>query len=78
MSKPKDEEKKEFTPMTGQFPDASKITCKDCQFRDKTVVKICGKAIPAGITKSACEMYKIKPEDVLWNNGPCQFKKQEA
>lgn len=69
------EEKKreDFTPIHGQYPDAEKIACKDCAFRDKTVVKILGKTIPAGITKGACKMYELKPHDVLFQNAPCQY-----
>ena len=72
------EERKEFTPIHGQFPDKDKIACKDCAFRDKTIVTIIGKTIQAGITKGNCEMYELKPHDVLFQNAPCQFYSKET
>ena len=63
---------REFTPMHGSFPDPEKIACKNCAFRDKTVVELLGKRIASGYTKGSCEMYSLKPHAVLFNNAPCQ------
>ena len=63
---------REFTPMHGSFPDPEKIACKNCAFRDKTVVELLGKRIASGYTKAACDMYSLKPHAVLFNNAPCQ------
>ena len=72
MSKRK-EERREFTPMHGSFPDPETIVCKDCAFRDKLVVELCGKRIAAGYGKGACEKYSLKPHAVLFNNASCQY-----
>lgn len=71
------------SPIRGQFPDKTKIMCKDCIHRDKTVVKIKGKEIPVGVTKSFCEMYQEppasngKPHEVLFENVQCDFYEKE-
>lgn len=73
------ENEKSQSPMKGQFPDKTKIMCRDCIHRDKTVVSIGGKEIPVGITKSFCEMYQAppdsngKPSSVLFENSQCDF-----
>ena len=77
------ENEKSQSPMKGRFPDKTKIMCKDCIYRDKTVVNIGGKEIPVGITKSFCEMYQAppasngKPSSVLFENSQCDFYEKE-
>ena len=67
----------------GQFPDRDKIICKDCKFRDPTVIKLGEKEIPVGVTKAFCDMYQAppasngKPHDVLFNNADCEFYAKE-
>ena len=67
----------------GQFPDRDKIICKDCIFRDKTVIELGEKEIPVGVTKAFCDMYQAppasngKPHDVLFNNADCEFYVKE-
>ena len=67
----------------GQFPDRDKIICKDCKFRDKTVIELGEKEIPVGVTKAFCDMYQAppasngKPHDVLFNNADCEFYVKE-
>ena len=67
------------SPIKGQFPDPKTIVCKDCIFRDKTVVNIGDKKIFAGITKMFCDIYREPPEStgkphgVLFNNEDCEF-----
>jgi hypothetical protein len=79
----KDEEKREFDPMVGTFPDKNKIICKDCVYRDRTVVDLGGKKLPVGITKSFCEIFlpppktNGKPTEVLFHGGDCKYYKQE-
>ena len=68
---------REFTPMHGSFPDPEKIACKNCAFRDKTVVELLGKRVASGCTKGACEMYSLKPHAVLFNNAPCQYYQED-
>lgn len=77
MAQKEFEKRNDFTPMQGSFPDAKKIACRDCMFRDKTIVELCGKKIAAGITKSFCKMYQLKPNDVLFLNKPCQFYRKD-
>lgn len=67
--------------MRGTFPDPEKIKCKDCKYRDKTVVVIEGKAHYCGVTRGECEKYKWgetmgKPHDVLFQNADCEFYEQ--
>ena len=67
----------------GQFPERDKIICKDCIFRDKTVIELGEKEIPVGVTKAFCDMYQAppasngKPHDVLFNNADCEFYVKE-
>lgn len=70
---------REFSPMIMQHPDSSKVKCKDCKFRDKTILMFNEKVIPVGITKCRCEKYlgtphdMGKPHEVLFMNGECQY-----
>lgn len=69
----------EFTPLKGQFPNPSKILCRDCANRDRTVIKIKDKEKAVGVTKAFCDAYPAppesngKPEEVLFNNADCQY-----
>lgn len=83
MSKEIKNAKEAQSPIKGQFPDANTILCKDCMFRDKTVVEIGDKEIPVGITKAFCEKYEKppksngKPHDVLFEDGICDYYEKE-
>lgn len=65
-----------------QTPDAKSIKCKDCVYRDRSVIEISGKVIPVGVTKAYCKMYignphdAGKPNDVLFRNADCEFYKK--
>ena len=67
----------------GVYPDREKVKCKDCVFRDKTEVKVNGKVLKVGITKSTCEMYlgppddMYKPTSILFQNENCDFYSKE-
>ena len=76
-----EEKRREFTPMRGTFPDPKKIVCKDCVFRDHTVVELFGKKDACGITRANCEIYKYpanKPHSILFDGGPCQYYTKET
>lgn len=62
MANEKMNAKEAQSPIKGQFPDKEKIICKDCIFRDKTLVEIGNKKIPVGATKSFCEKYEAPPK----------------
>ena len=56
------------------------IQCKDCVFRDKTSIKLDGKVVRVGATKSVCKMFEypeIKPMGVLKNTEECDYYEQE-
>lgn len=66
---------REFDPIKGQRPDAD-IICKDCMFRDKTEIELCGKVVHSGVTKDTCIVFTdglFKPSDVLFAHAPCEF-----
>ena len=75
----KQDERREFSPMVGTWPDAKKIRCRDCFLRDKTEVVIDGKRYKPGITKAFCAAYlpppdsNGKPHDVLFRNADCKY-----
>lgn len=71
------------SPIKGSFPNNDEILCKDCEFRDKTIVNIGNKKIVVGTTKAFCKKYPAppgsngKPHNVLFENGICEFYKKE-
>ena len=72
-----------FTEMKGQFPDADKVKCRDCAFKDKTVIDVEGEQIACGVTRSYCDKYPKgktngKPHDVLFLNADCQYYKKDG
>ena len=72
--------KQEESPMMVQKPDATKIMCKDCAFKDKTTITLNKKKIPVGITKGNCEIFvypDTKPSDVLFQNAECEYYQKE-
>ena len=74
------EEKREFSPMRGQFPDPNKIECRNCIYRDKTLLTFFNPPKPVGVTKAFCTAYPDppgKPSEVLFNNGHCPFYQEE-
>lgn len=66
-----------------QFPDSTRIKCKDCVFRDKTEIELNGKTFKVGVTKDFCDIYQKppksngKPIEVLFNNEDCEFYVKE-
>ena len=74
--------RRKFDPIKPQTPDAKKILCMDCEYRDKTVLSINGKVLPVGATKMYCSQFRNrtgKPYDVLFNNAECErYKKENA
>lgn len=69
--------------MKGQFPSPEKIKCKDCIYRDITVIKIGNIEKPVGVTKSWCEKYNQfnsagKPKEILFQNEDCEFYKKDS
>lgn len=70
MANEKMNAKEAQSPIKGQFPDKEKIICKDCIFRDKTLVEIGNKKIPVGATKSFCEKYEAPPKN-KWKASRC-------
>lgn len=59
------------------FPDPRKIRCKDCKKRNKDEVKIGDSVVCVGATKSSCDAYKYKPNDILFHNYDCNFYEKE-
>ena len=70
-------------PMHGTWAKADEIVCKDCAFRDKTVVKLDGVEIPVGVTKGFCKIYEKppktngKPINVLFQNADCKYYRKD-
>ena len=83
MAKENTSAKEAQSQIKGQFPDRNKIICKDCIFRDRTVIELGEKEIPVGVTKAFCDMYQAppasngKPHDVLFSNADCEFYVKE-
>lgn len=75
--------KREFAPIKASWPDPTKVPCKGCLHRDKTVIEIDGKEIKCGITRSFCDMYpgppidNGKPGEILFENADCDFYEEE-
>lgn len=68
-----------ISPIVMTKPDAGRIACKDCIFRDRTSIEVANKVIFPGVTKGTCEIYKgppegvLKPHNVLFNNARCEY-----
>ena len=83
MAKENMNAKEAQSPIKGQFPNKEKIICKDCVFRDKTLIELGGKEIPVGVTKAFCAKYEAppksngKPHDVLFENRICEYYQKE-
>ena len=60
-----------------QRPDPKKIRCRDCLYRDKTVVTLGGEKVKVGITKDTCLFFNKpgnwKPTSILFQNADCPF-----
>lgn len=75
---------RELSPVKGVFPNGKKIVCKDCIYRDKTVVHIGKKKLDVGTTKAFCDAYlppptsNGKPTEVLFNGADCKFYQKEV
>ena len=69
------EDRREFSPIKGAFPDAKQIMCKDCFYRDRAVVELSGKR--KEVTKSFCAKFPEppysngKPTGVLFQGEKC-------
>lgn len=67
-----------FTDLSNGMKQLIPEICKNCKYKDKTVVKIGDKTIDAGYSKDFCEKYlgkskdTYKPHDVFWEN-KCEF-----
>lgn len=67
---------REFSPIKGSTPNPNEIFCRDCAFRDKTVINVGNKVIPCGITKANCDIYvepNNKPSEILFQDAPCDY-----
>lgn len=63
---------KDYEPIKGQWPNPDTVKCKDCIYRDKTVLDLGDKVILTGVTKDFCEIYvKGKPREILFQNAEC-------
>lgn len=74
------EKKREFSPIKGQMADPEQIFCRNCAFRDKTVINIDGDEIPIGITRDTCDIYvspNLKPTEILLQDAPCDYWVQD-
>lgn len=80
----KERKPREYTPITGTWADPEKVVCKDCAFRDRTVVELFGKRDACGVTRDTCDIYagppeaSYKPSEILLHNGPCQYYTKET
>ena len=78
-----DKKEDHTSPIKGQFPDLNKIKCRDCIYRDKTVVELNGKEIKVGVTRAFCDMFigppddNGKPRNVLFGNEDCDLYEKE-
>lgn len=75
--------KRDYGPIKGSFPNPKTIQCRDCIYRDKTVLDLGDDIIPVGVTKDICEVYNgeeagHKPHDVLFNLVDCEFKETDS
>ena len=64
--------------MHGVFPDEKKIACKDCKFRDKTIVTVGSVTKAVGVTRATCEVYDAKPTKILFRNAPCEYYQKDS
>ena len=69
-------------PMKLQTADPAKISCRDCLYRDKTVVKVDGETLRVGITRDTCLVFdgkrgNWKPSDVYFQNADCMFYEKD-
>lgn len=72
--------KRELTPMKATTPDPNTIVCRDCAFRDKTIIKVGSKEKPVGVTRAECDMFiqpNFKPHDVLFDGANCRYHRSE-
>lgn len=77
------DKKRDYGPIKGSFPNPETIQCRDCIYRDKTVVKLGDDIVSVGVTKDSCEVYNggkawHKPHDVLFNLVDCEFKETDS
>ena len=68
-------------PIKATWPNPKKVCCKDCIFRDKTVVDMYGEIKAVGVTRSTCDIYTrqngTKPNAILFQNEKCRFYKKD-
>lgn len=55
-------------------PDLEKVWCRDCVWRaaDRMGGSICG------ATLAVCQVYSMKPHDILWKNVRCPYYLSET
>ena len=71
------------TPILARTPNAKKIMCKDCFFRDRTIIDTGERLVPVGITKDFCVNFPPpdsngKPHDVLFLNAKCPLYQKDV
>lgn len=69
-------EKNHFSPFKPVAGNSNTIQCKDCLYRDKTIVN----GFPFGITKGNCEIFvepDLKPIGIINGYEDCNFYEKE-
>lgn len=67
-----------------QTPQASKIQCSTCIYRDKATINLRGRQRAIGVTRCYCAAFPKneppygKPKNVLFDNMPCEYYKEDA
>ena len=77
-----EQERREFDPVVGSFPDKDGISCKDCKFRDKEVLELGSRIIPVGVARDTCSVFDgdkvgYKPHDILFGLEDCEFYEED-
>ena len=77
------EERNLQSPMRFQGANPETVQCKDCVFRDKTILELGEKKIPVGVVKSWCEVYSKdispggKPVGILFETEKCKHYRKD-
>ena len=69
-------------PMKLQTADVSKVQCRNCIYRDRTVMTIGGEKTLVGVTRDTCLIYdgkkgNWKPTSVILRNMTCDFYEKD-
>ena len=70
-------------PMKMQTADIRKVKCRDCLYRDRTVMEIDGERVLVGVTRDTCLIYSgkngnWKPTEVIIQNKDCEFYEKDG